>query len=32
MGVALAHDTDVEQARGHARQAAALVRPMRAPG
>ena len=32
MGVALAHDPDVEQARRHAKQAAALVRPLRAPG
>ena len=31
MGVALAHDADVEQARRHAKQAAALVRPLRAP-
>jgi phosphoribosylglycinamide formyltransferase 2 len=31
MGVALAHDTDVEQARRHAKQAAALVQPSRAP-
>jgi phosphoribosylglycinamide formyltransferase 2 len=32
MGVALAHDADVEQARRHAKQAAALVRPRRAAG
>jgi phosphoribosylglycinamide formyltransferase 2 len=32
MGVALAHDEDVEQARRHAKQAAALVRPRRAGG